>query len=223
MTLSAFLRDYLYFPLGGNRKGRFRRYLNLMITMVLGGLWHGAGWTFVFWGALHGLYLCINHAWHRVAGRFGRLDSLFKGRIGSAASVLLTFVFVVLAWVPFRAADFVTATRIISGMAGLNGVSLMNGMAQHLGGTVSGAGFFPLSHIPTMPFLFWCSAGLLIVWAMPNTQEWMARAKPAWDVVESRSRLAWKSSPAIAISLGIMLTVSLVGLTRASSFLYFQF
>src|SRR6188472_2448109 len=65
MTLSHFLRDYLYIPLGGNRRGRVLRYVNLLITMVLGGLWHGAAWTFVIWGALHGAYLCVNHAWNR--------------------------------------------------------------------------------------------------------------------------------------------------------------
>jgi len=221
MTLSAFLRDYLYFPLGGNRKGRFRRYLNLMITMVLGGLWHGAGWTFVFWGALHGSALCINHAWHRMGGRFGRLGTLFKGRIGAGASVLLTFCFVVVAWVPFRAADFATATRMVSGMAGFNGISLTNGIAQYLGRPAEG--LFSLSHIPPVPFLFWCSAGLLIVWGMPNTQEWMVRAKPAWDIVEGRPRLMWKPAPSIAVALGVMLTMSLVELTRASRFLYFQF
>ena len=64
MTLSQFLRDYLYISLGGNRRGRVLRYVNLMITMLLGGLWHGAAWTFVAWGALHGVYLCINHAWN---------------------------------------------------------------------------------------------------------------------------------------------------------------
>ena len=69
MTLSRFLRDYLYIPLGGNRHGKARRYLNLMITMLLGGLWHGAGWTFVIWGGLHGLYLVINHAWRAVKPR----------------------------------------------------------------------------------------------------------------------------------------------------------
>jgi len=63
MTLSAFLRDYLYIPLGGSRKGMPRRYINLMTTMLLGGLWHGAGWTFVVWGFLHGFYLVVNHAW----------------------------------------------------------------------------------------------------------------------------------------------------------------
>jgi D-alanyl-lipoteichoic acid acyltransferase DltB (MBOAT superfamily) len=63
ITLSRFLRDYLYIPLGGNRKGPSRRMTNLLITMLLGGLWHGAGWTFVIWGALHGLYLILNHLW----------------------------------------------------------------------------------------------------------------------------------------------------------------
>ena len=66
MTLSRFLRDYLYVPLGGNRKGSLRRYLNLMITMLLGGLWHGAGWTYVAWGGLHGLYLLANHGWRNL-------------------------------------------------------------------------------------------------------------------------------------------------------------
>ena len=73
MTLSQFLRDYLYIPLGGNRHGRVLRYVNLMITMLLGGLWHGAAWTFVVWGALHGIYLCINHAWNNFGPRPRRL------------------------------------------------------------------------------------------------------------------------------------------------------
>ena len=69
ITLSRFLRDYLYIPFGGNRRGKTRRYLNLMITMLLGGLWHGANWTFLFWGGLHGAYLCVNHAWAAIARR----------------------------------------------------------------------------------------------------------------------------------------------------------
>src|SRR5229473_1704293 len=80
MTLSQFLRDYLYIPLGGNRHGRTLRYVNLMITMLLGGLWHGAAWTFVAWGMLHGVYLCINHAWSNygpaVAPRFAGLANI---------------------------------------------------------------------------------------------------------------------------------------------------
>src|SRR5882757_2247534 len=113
MTLSQFLRDYLYIPLGGNRHGRVLRYVNLMITMVLGGLWHGAAWTFVVWGALHGIYLCINHAWSNygpnVAPRFTPL--------ANAAAFVLTFVAVVVAWVFFRADSISSATFVLSRMA----------------------------------------------------------------------------------------------------------
>src|SRR6476660_2321305 len=95
MTLSQFLRDYLYIPLGGNRHGRTLRYLNLMITMVLGGLWHGAAWTFVVWGALHGAYLCINHAFNALVPNVP--SALARPvRIAGAA---LTFLSVVVAWV----------------------------------------------------------------------------------------------------------------------------
>src|SRR5712672_1324555 len=113
MTLSQFLRDYLYIPLGGNRHGAARRYANLMITMLLGGLWHGAAWTFVVWGALHGAYLCVNHAWSNygpaVAPRFAR--------VGDTAAFVLTFVSVVVAWVFFRADRISSATFVLSRMA----------------------------------------------------------------------------------------------------------
>ncbi len=113
MTLSRFLRDYLYIPLGGNRSGPARRYANLVITMLLGGLWHGAGWTFLIWGALHGLYLMINHAW--LALGFARLGGTVVTRLAAWA---LTFVAVVFAWVFFRAPDLRTALDIVSAMLG---------------------------------------------------------------------------------------------------------
>ena len=116
MTLSRFLRDYLYIPLGGNRKGRVRRYANLMITMLLGGLWHGAGWTFVAWGALHGIYLAINNLWRdATAGKI-----LLPGRIGSLAGGAITFIAVVAAWVVFRSADIVHAKTMLEAMLGIN-------------------------------------------------------------------------------------------------------
>lgn len=87
MTLSRFLRDYLYFPLGGNRKGPVRRYMNLIATMLLGGLWHGAGWTFVLWGGLHGLYLVINHAWHGLRETLG-FPSGSPTRMGRLAGIM---------------------------------------------------------------------------------------------------------------------------------------
>jgi alginate O-acetyltransferase complex protein AlgI len=110
MTLSRFLRDYLYIPLGGNRLGPARQAVNVVVTMLLGGLWHGASWTFVAWGGLHGLALAINGAWAR-AGR----------RLPWIAGWVLTMLFVLVGWVLFRAADFATAWHILQAMAGLDG------------------------------------------------------------------------------------------------------
>jgi alginate O-acetyltransferase complex protein AlgI len=111
MTLSFFLRDYLYIPLGGNRRGELRTHVNLFVTMLLGGLWHGANWTFVTWGALHGVFLSINHLWR----------SSKRKRLPDAAAWALTFVLVTLAWVFFRAPTFTRAGLLFTSMAGLNG------------------------------------------------------------------------------------------------------
>ena len=136
MTLSRFLRDYLYFPLGGNQLGPARTYTNLMIVMLLGGLWHGAGWTFVLWGALHGFYLLVNHGWRhfrlaRTAGSnetapgvFAKIRRSVIGLVGTSASHILTLTAVIVAWVLFRAESMDVAGRVLTGMAGLNGVAL---------------------------------------------------------------------------------------------------
>src|SRR5262245_41497677 len=121
MTLSRFLRDYLYYPLGGNRRGPGRRYVNLMATMLLGGLWHGAGWTFVVWGVLHGFYLVVNHAWRALRARLGH-DLKRSSRWGRALGCLVTFVAVVVGWVVFRADSLDTASSLLRAMAGMNGL-----------------------------------------------------------------------------------------------------
>jgi alginate O-acetyltransferase complex protein AlgI len=113
ISLSRFLRDYLYIPLGGNRHGEARRGLNLMLTMLLGGLWHGAAWTFVAWGGLHGLYLIVHRLW-------GRLGWRLPGPVAQA----LTLLAVVVAWVPFRADGVAATLGMLRGMAGLNGFAL---------------------------------------------------------------------------------------------------
>ncbi|OQX11968.1 MAG: hypothetical protein BWK76_18390 [Desulfobulbaceae bacterium A2] len=113
ITLSRWLRDYIYIPLGGNRGGLLRGAINIFLTFLLGGLWHGAGWTFVFWGALHGGALVMNRFWER-AGL----------RMPGWAGWLVTFLFVNAAWVFFRAETFTGALIILKGMAGLNGILL---------------------------------------------------------------------------------------------------
>ncbi len=116
MSLSAFLRDYLYVPLGGNRHGPGRRYLNLFITMLLGGLWHGAAWTFVFWGGLHGVYLAVNHAYRRALGP--RHAGIAAHPAHKLAAWALTMLAAIIAWVFFRAVDFSSASTILQAMAG---------------------------------------------------------------------------------------------------------
>ena len=138
MTLSDFLRDYLYIPLGGNRKGSVRRYLNLFITMLLGGLWHGASWTFVLWGGLHGVYVAINHLWRRVGVQ-----------LPAALSWAVTFVAVMVGWVFFRAPSLQRARVILAGMAGLNGFTW-----PHLPSSIGGNRFKLL--LPALALVLWC-------------------------------------------------------------------
>ncbi len=123
MTLSAFLRDYLYIPLGGNRRGAIRRAINVMATMVLGGLWHGASWTFVLWGAAHGAMLIVNHGWRALR------PATTPRQGGSLGGWMLTFAGVVFGWVLFRADSVSTAANIWRGMAGLHGVALPEAVA----------------------------------------------------------------------------------------------
>ena len=111
ITLSRFLRDYVYIPLGGNRKGNFRTYGNLMATFIIGGIWHGAGWTFVFWGFLHGIALVIQRAWSQLGFKMNTVLAWF-----------ITFNFVNIAWVFFRAKEWDDALKVLSGMMGVNGV-----------------------------------------------------------------------------------------------------
>ena len=221
MTLSAFLRDYLYFALGGNRKGPVRRHINLMLTMLLGGLWHGAGWTFVLWGGLHGVFLVINHGWRKLVGSDGT-----GGGWKRVIAVLITFTAVVIAWVPFRAANMEVAISLWSGMVGLHGISFPGSLASRLawlGEWGEFTGLVPMAGLDTKDVAMWLFVGLFAIWALPNTQQWLAAFAPAWDAVRSSSRLAWRPTRRHAVLVGAIFAVSLLSITRVSEFLYFQF
>ncbi len=113
MTLSRFLKDYIYIPLGGNRKGEFRTYTNLLATFIIGGIWHGAGWTFIFWGFLHGMALVINRAWSKLG---------FK--LWSWFAWFLTFNFVNIAWVFFRAKEWDDAIKVLTAMFNFSDINI---------------------------------------------------------------------------------------------------
>ncbi len=229
MTLSRFLRDYLYISLGGNRKGPARRYVNLLLTMVLGGLWHGAGWTFVVWGALHGLYLVLHQAWQSMRVRLGH-DLSRSSRAGRFVASLLTFLAVVVAWVFFRASSVESALSILGAMFMANGVSMPEVIGQRLGPlgnwlasmgvvfTPGGGRDFAMTYI-------WVVFLLPIVFFAPNTQQIMARFKPALDQESevSGARWVWSLRRSWAVAMGFVLAFGLLSLSRPSEFLYFQF
>ena len=121
ITLSRFLRDYIYIPLGGNKNGNFRTYVNLMATFVIGGFWHGAGWTFIFWGFLHGIALII----HRVWSNFG-----FK--MWTWLAWFITFNFVNIAWIFFRAKEWDDAVKVLGGMFSLQNIVLPDRLESKL-------------------------------------------------------------------------------------------
>jgi len=196
MTLSQFLRDYLYIPLGGNRHGRTLRYVNLMITMVLGGLWHGAAWTFVAWGALHGAYLCINHAWNN----FGpRIALRFEGA-ANAAAFILTFLSVVVAWVFFRADSISSAVYVLSRMADPTQIAFGRGEMVHI------------------VFIIGYAA---IAWLAPNTQAIMGYDHKNRTVGEALG--AWQRRPMFLYATAAVLAFGILGIQQHSEFIYFRF
>jgi hypothetical protein len=230
MTLSRFLRDYLYFALGGNRKGPARRYLNLFATMLLGGLWHGAGWTFVIWGALHGFYLVINHAWHQVRKALGH-DLKCSTSLGRFAGMALTFLVVVIGWVFFRANNFEAALAILSGMVGLNGASLPGSwyglLHWRLVDLIGGMGihFAPLPAIKgdVDAMIGWIAALWALAWLGPNTQQIMGAFKPALENVIPIRGLRWQPNLFWLGTTAFVLFYAITEMGRVSEFLYFQF
>src|SRR6478735_1196341 len=194
MTLSQFLRDYLYIPLGGNRHGPLLRYTNLMITMVLGGLWHGAAWTFVVWGALHGAYLCINHAWNN----FGPTVSPRFTPLADIAGLILTFIAVVVAWVFFRAESLSGAVFVLSRMADPSNIVF---------------GRFEIA--PCVLIAIYAA----IAWFAPNTQTIMAYDHANRTVGVGLG--AWRMRPIFVYASAAVLAFGILGIQQHSEFIYF--
>ncbi len=208
MTLSQFLRDYLYIALGGNRLGKTRRYINLMATMLLGGLWHGAGWTFVIWGAMHGIYLTINHMFREFFPAPTNTASP-AARIRTALSWLLTTLCVVAAFVVFRASTIQDAFVILHAMTGT--LTAANGDVV-----------IPILEHADDGWNYVWLAGLIALFA-PNTQEIMSKFQPASDATPNNTRWQWRPHPLLALLTAVVLSYSIVNIGQVSEFLYFQF
>ncbi len=184
ITLSRFLRDYIYIPLGGNRHGHIHTYLNLFVTFLIGGIWHGAGWTFVFWGLLHGVGIVVHRIWKQLGKRMPTVAAWF-----------VTFGFINITWVFFRAKDWQEAMQVLSAMFSFSWPSLpLKTALSHLGGEPK--------------ILVWILLAFVLVLFFKNSNTFFDRFKPTGAV--------------LAVSL-VLTYLALEQLSRFSEFLYFNF
>jgi len=194
ITLSRFLREYLYIPLGGNRHGEARTAVNLLATFVLGGLWHGAAWSFVVWGTLHGVALVVCRLWTRRGIPLPR-----------PVAWAITFVFVSVAWIFFRAASLEDAFALIRAMAGFNGAATaatgdwLTGIATSLASN---------ENLPQSMVLAPALAGLFVVFLRANSNAMVARFRPTL---------------ANGVLIAVALPACVLQLARVTPFLYFNF
>ena len=204
ITLSRFLKEYIYIPIGGNKISKYRTYLNLMTVFIIGGIWHGAGWTFILWGFLHGLGIIINRIW-----------KIFDINLSKFISWFITFNFINFSWIFFRANNFGDALNIIKGMIGLNGIFLPSSIYDNLtflnkfGINLETSSEKFLSSIKgDFSTLVWLFIGFVIVLFCKNTMEHIS---------------SFKSSLSNLIFNFLILTCSLFMMNRTSEFLYFNF
>jgi D-alanyl-lipoteichoic acid acyltransferase DltB (MBOAT superfamily) len=226
ITLSLFLRDYLYISLGGNRKGQMRTFANLLIVMVIGGFWHGAGWTFGVWGLYHGVCLLINHAWSRM----NFLSTLPK-LVTHGCSWSLTFAVTVIGWVVFRSPDMTVATRVLSSMFGGCGIDVPSSWLARMPWLesfgIGGSGSWVVFSGPVQTFtLFMLLAATLL---LPNTLQLISGS---FTPPNSKSiptpklppvSVVWTPNIFWACAAGLMFALSILKLGHISEFLYFQF
>jgi len=201
ITLSHFLRDYLYVPLGGGREGHFRRHVNLLLTMLLGGLWHGASFNFIIWGGVHGFMLIINHVF--------RVNAV---KIPRQISFAITQTFVLFSWVIFRSTDIESAFRIYAGLLGVNGILLPTQAYPFL------------SHIEILHFLNFGSSQLVRLSDLPVLALSFGLCflcKNSQQIILSR-RKNYKPIR-VAILASIALVVGFLSVGSPTPFIYFRF
>ena len=193
MTLSRFLRDYVYIPLGGNRFGEFKTCLNLFATFLLGGIWHGAAWTFVLWGLLHGLALIVHRFWRKL-----------NIKMHSFWACAITFNFVNICWVFFRAKHFSDAVKILKGMFGFSGVDVpkfYHGLIR-----INSLSNIKWEDMTTgIIIMLVCLIATIFIKELKNIREYF---KPT---------LAW------CFVLSIIFTLAFIQLNNTGEFLYFNF
>ena len=200
ITLSRFLKDYIYIPLGGNRRGNIRTYSNLMVTFLLGGLWHGAGWTFIFWGFLHGIALVIHRVWKQLGFSMNKILAWF-----------ITFNFVNIAWVFFRAKEWDDAIKVLKGMFGFSGIVLPDKIESFLNilkdYRVDFSEFWLIDIDGDNWTPIWIIIAFIIIF-MKNSNILLQKFNPNFKTV---------------IYTAVLASFSILSLSKISQFLYFNF
>ena len=199
MTLSRFLKEYIYIPLGGNRKGEFRIYSNLMATFLIGGIWHGAGWTFLFWGFLHGIAIVIHRAWSKIGFRLNTLLAWF-----------ITFNFINITWVFFRAKEWDDAIKVLKGMfAGALVLPLeWKEKLDFLSGYDVQFGHWLQTISRDQYTIYWVLMGIIVTLLLKNSNELAERFKP---------------NILTALYAAVLFLAAASSLSKLSEFLYFNF
>jgi D-alanyl-lipoteichoic acid acyltransferase DltB (MBOAT superfamily) len=199
ITLSRFLREYIYIPLGGNKKGEFRTYGNLMATFLIGGIWHGAGWTFLFWGFLHGIAIIVHRAWSRLGFKLNKIFAWF-----------ITFNFINITWVFFRAKEWDDAMKVLSGM--FTGTLVLPLEWKEKVSFLSDAdihfGYWLQSVSKDTYTMYWMMAGLFVIVVLKNSNELAERFKP---------------NVLTLLYAAALFLVAASSLSKLSEFLYFNF
>lgn len=240
ITLTRFLRDYLYIPLGGNRRGTPRKFFNILVTMFISGLWHGAGYQYLMWGSLHGFFILLNHSWYILLP-----NKLYKSKCYQKASkpigVILTLFMVSFSFLFFRAEDLTTGYRMASSMIGINGFSLPEGIYIKLD--------FLNQYLKLLNITVDATSGSQIVYGslltisllfialvFPNSLDIMKNFKPALGYLETKkgvvnllyynklkSLIIFKHSKLWAVIVGTSLAIGIMGIQQVSEFIYWQF
>ena len=200
MTLGLWVKNYLYIPMGGNKSGYIKQMRNLFLSMSIIGLWHGAGWTFIFWGAAHGAALVINHSFRR-----------FNINLPKFLSWIMTFIFVMICWIFFRASSFTDAIAILDSMTNVNNIVLPNGKLLNYLGFLQNYGIiFSQEYVSQISFTAALKNILIssIILFLPNPLVLIKSFKP---------NKKW------LLLIIILFIYSIINLTNYSEFLYFQF